>query len=151
MIDQHATHERPVVKQGCEIAIEFKLSLSDGTVVDEADVNNPLIFELGDGTLIHSLETLLEGLELGTSLKISLTPEEAFGFANPENIHSLQREEFPKDMVLQEGHVIGFTTPTGEEVPATVLQLDNQQVLMDFNHPLAGQTVVFEAKIVKVG
>lgn len=140
----------PVVKENSEIAITFKLELPDGTVVEEISENEPMRFTLGDGTFIHSLEDLLVGLELGTQAKLSLSPEDAFGFSDPENYQTMQRSDFPADMPLEIGHVIGFNTPTGEEVPGTIYEITEDEVVVDFNHPLAGATVIFTAKIEEI-
>lgn len=147
MTDTKQNSPLPVVREDSEIAISFKLSLVDGTLVEETEENQPLRFTLGDGTFVHNLEEMLVGLELGTTAKLTLSPERAFGMPNPENFQTMAKADFPAEMELQEGHVIGFNTPTGEEVPGTIHEIKEDEVVIDFNHPLAGATVIFEAKI----
>ncbi|WP_319379841.1 peptidylprolyl isomerase [Thiomicrorhabdus sp.] len=137
----------PVVQENSELSISFELRFADGTLIEKAEADEPLKFQIGDGTLIPALESLLVGLEQGTSAKFTLPPERAFGAHDPQNLHLMSRSDFPEDMPLEEGHVIGFNTPTGEEVPARVHQVNEAEVTMDFNHPLAGQTILFTAKI----
>lgn len=137
----------PVVKEDGEIEISFQLALLDGTVVEETEEGETLRFKLGDGTFLAKIESLLEGLELGTTGKFTLSPDDAFGASDPANVELLSRDLFPDEMVLEPGFVIGFTTPTGEEVPATILSLTGDEVEVDFNHPLAGHTVIFTATI----
>ena len=141
------TSPLPVVKDNSEIAITFKLELLDGTLVEESVENEPFQFTLGDGTFISTLEELLVGLELGTQAKLTLSPERAFGLPDPENHQTMQRSEFPAEMPLEIGHVIGFNTPTGDEIPGTIHDVTENEVVVDFNHPLAGETVIFTAKI----
>ncbi|HHT00122.1 MAG TPA: peptidylprolyl isomerase, partial [Thiomicrospira sp.] len=100
----------PIVKEDSEVTITFKLELVDGTLVEETPENEPMRFKIGDGTFISSLENMLVGLELGTSAKLSLSPERAFGLPDPENFQTMNKAEFPKDMALETGHVIGFNT-----------------------------------------
>lgn len=129
------------------IAIRFKLSLLDGTLVEQTESDELFEFEVGDGQFLNKLDELLIGLEEGTTGKFTLMPEQAFGLPDPNNLQTMPRAEFPQELTLQEGFVIGFNSPTGEEIPATVHSIDEQEVVMDFNHPLSGQVIVFEAKI----
>ena len=139
-----------VVADNSDIAITFKLELPDGTLVEESPKNEPFRFTVGDGTFINTLESLLIGLELGTQAKLTLSPERAFGLPNAENIQTMPRTNFPADMPLELGHVIGFNTPTGDEVPGTIREVSDSEVVVDFNHPLAGMDVIFTAKIEQI-
>lgn len=137
----------PVVRENSDIAISFKLELADGTLVEESEPDQSFRFTIGDGTFVSNLEQLLVGLELGTQAKLSLSPERAFGMPDPDNVQTMNRSDFPADMTLEVGHVIGFNTPTGEEIPGTIHEVQGDKVLIDFNHPLAGATVIFTATI----
>lgn len=140
----------PVVTEGSEIAISFKLELTDGTLVEASPEKEPFRFTMGDGTFIHTLEEMLVGLELGTQAKMTLSPERAFGVSNPENFQTMSRADFPEEMPLKTGHVIGFSTPTGEEIPGTIYDVKEDEIVVDFNHPLADTTVVFTAKVEEI-
>lgn len=140
----------PCVNEKSEIQLEFTLSLPDGTVVEQTELGEAFTFKLGDGTFIDSLESLLIGLEEGTTAKLMLSPERAFGEADSANYQIMSRQDFPAEMDLEPGYVVGFNTPTGEEVPATVHEINGDEITVDFNHPLAGKTVQFEATIIKV-
>lgn len=140
----------PVVADNSRIAISFELALPDGQVVEQATEREPLEFVIGDGTLLPKLDELLVGLELGTKAKFTLPPESAFGKSDPENIQTMLCSDFPANLELSEGQVIGFQTPTGDEVPGTILSVNDQQVEIDFNHPLADATILFTAKIEKI-
>ncbi len=136
----------PIVEENSEVAISFKLHLADGTSVEETQ-GEPLRFTLGDGTFVKNLEEMLIGLEKGTTAKMTLSPERAFGMPDSANFQNMARSDFPAEMPLEEGHVIGFNTPTGEEIPGTIHEVNDESVVVDFNHPLAGATVVFEVTI----
>lgn len=138
------------VQDNSQVEISFKLSLLDGTVVEQTEENEVFAFQIGDGQLLNNLDELLIGLEVGTTGKFTLMPEQAFGLPDPVNFQTVPKSDFPDGMPLEEGYVIGFNTPTGEEVPATIYDIKGEDVVVDFNHPLAGQVIVFEAKIEKI-
>ena len=140
----------PIVLEESEIAITFKLELPDGTLVEQTEENESFRFKIGDGTFIANLENLLVGLELGTTAKLTLSPERAFGLPDANNFQTMDKADFPADMPLEAGHVIGFNTPTGDEIPGTIHQVEGGKVVVDFNHPLAGATIIFSAKIEEI-
>jgi FKBP-type peptidyl-prolyl cis-trans isomerase SlpA len=140
------------VGPGLQIVLAFSISLPSGQVLDQADETDPVTLELGDGQLHPNLEALLIGLEVGTQAKFSVPPEDGFGYPDPTNVYDIPRVEFADDMDLVPGLVIGFTTPTGDEVPGTVVAVDEEQdqVKVDFNHPLAGENFVFDVSILAI-
>lgn len=138
------------ITAGRRVAIEYRLSLQDGTVVDATE-GEPLVFVVGDGTLDAALEGHLLGLAQGSSTRFLLGPGEAFGPHEPANVHRLPRSEFPPAMALAPGTIIEFETPTGTGVPGTVVGCDADDVEVDFNHPLAGRPFTFEVHVVEVG
>ncbi len=140
----------PRVEDHSHIEIEFKLSLLDGTLVEETDKAEVFSFQIGDGQFLNKLDELLIGLELGTRAKFNLMPDQAFGKSDPSNFQDMSRAEFSKDLDLEEGSVVGFNTPAGEEVLGTVLKLTSEVVTVDFNHPLADKMLVFEATIMAI-
>jgi FKBP-type peptidyl-prolyl cis-trans isomerase SlpA len=150
--EQNAATSSGVVLVGehSDIEIRFALSMANGTLVEQTEEGETLRFTLGDGTFLHKLEELLIGLEMGTTATFTLPPEQAFGHPDAANYQTLSRSDFPVDMPLQEGYVIGFQAPSGDEIPGKVERLEGETVVVDFNHPLAGQSVVFKATIVAI-
>ena len=107
-------------------------------------------FVLGDGTLETGLEVLLRGLHDGDRARFGLAPGQAFGERDPASVYGMPRTEFPADMALVEGTVVEFTTPGGDTVPGTVVEVDEDAVTVDFNHPLAERELSFEVEIIAV-
>jgi FKBP-type peptidyl-prolyl cis-trans isomerase SlpA len=141
----------PRVTEDSQLGIAFVLTLAgDGEVVEATEDNEVFRFQIGDGQLFSALENWLIGLELGTRVQLGLSPAQAFGEPDPSNVHRMDRGDFPKEMALEPGYVVGLNTPTGEEVPATVLSLEVDSVLLDFNHPLAGKALNFDATIQEI-
>lgn len=135
---------------GSEVIMHFTLSLADGTVADRSEADAPLHFTLGDGTLIRGLELALLGLAAGDRESVRIAPQDAFGFADPANVHAMPRADFGPELPLEPGVIIGFTTPSGEEVPGLIREVGEETVQVDFNHPLAGHEVHFEVEILEV-
>jgi FKBP-type peptidyl-prolyl cis-trans isomerase SlpA len=136
---------------GSEVTLHFRITLPDGTEALSTFEEEPLTVVIGDGTLRGGLELALYGLKAGDTQTLTLDPDQAFGWHDDALIHQMPRSDFPADMALEEGQVIGFTTPSGEEAAGSVMQLGEEQVTVDFNHPLAGKQVTFEVQILKVG
>ena len=142
--------EALTIGPGCEVLMHFTLSLADGTVADSTREDEPLRFVMGDGTLIEGLELVLYGLKVGDRQCLAIGPRDAFGFPDEANIHTMPRDEFPPEMQLETGMIIGFTTPSGEEVPGAIQEMKGDEVVVDFNHPLAGYEVIFDVEILEV-
>lgn len=135
---------------GSEVSMYFTLSLPDGTVADCTDENEPLVFTMGDGSLIEGLEMMLYGLKEGDKQCLSVEPIDAFGYPDEESIHQMPREDFDESFNLDEGVIIEFQTPSGEAIPGTIKKVTKEEVTVDFNHPCAGFVVTFDVEIVKI-
>ena len=122
----------------------FKLTLEDGTLVDEAGKDDPLRITPGDGVLHPALEACLEDLQPGERNLWILTPEEGFGLPDPAAFQSMPKHQFPADQTLEVGTLMSFSLPSGEEVAGLIESLDEDNVMVNFNHPLAGHTLSFD-------
>ena len=147
---EHTETDVKRVEADSVIEIRYQLMLMDGTLVDETEGDETFTLKLGEGQMLDKLEALLVGLPVGTSNTFMLSPEQAFGQPDPNNIHTMSRSEFPEEMSLKEKMVIGFEGPDGEEVPGWIVGLEEDEVVVDFNHPLSGQTLKFDVSIVDI-
>ena len=138
------------IQAGSKVTMHFSLTLEDGTVAEDSFDSEPLEFIMGDGSLNEGLELGLYGMQAGEEETLSMTPEQTFGFHDPENLHEMLRSEFDADMDLAEGMIIGFTTPAGDEVPGIIREVSDKLVIVDFNHPLAGHELLYRVKILDV-
>ncbi len=134
---------------GSTVTLHFSLALTDGTEAFNTG-DESLTCTMGDGTLLPGLELALYGLKTGEEQTLTLTPEQAWGERNPDLIKKLPRSDFPSDTNFEAGQVLAFSLTDGEETTGTLLSVDNDQVLVDFNHPLSGHNVVFRARILDV-
>jgi len=139
------------IQPGCSVVIKYTLAIENGTVIESTDGTDPMRFTIGDGTLIDGLESVVSGMQPGERQCVSLDPREAFGFADETSVHVMPRADFPEDIQLEPGLIIGFTTPSGEEIPGKVMDVvDDESVVIDFNHPLAGHTITFDVELISV-
>jgi len=140
------------IQAGSSVLINYTLALENGTVVESTHDTDPLRLSLGDGTFIEGLESVLIGMKVGERQCLQLDPREAFGFPDETNVHMLTRDKFPEDMPLEKDLIIGFTTPSGEEIPGRIMEMpDDDLVIVDFNHPLAGHSVTFDVEVMAIG
>jgi FKBP-type peptidyl-prolyl cis-trans isomerase SlpA len=142
---------KKVVTQDSKVSLHFSLSLADGTAVDGTTDGEPMTFTMGDGALIPAFESILQGMKVGDKQQVSLDPRESFGFPDEENKHWMERSMFSDDMELQEDLIFEFRTPAGDQVPGLLLELTDEKVLVDFNHPLAGHEIIFSVEILAIG
>lgn len=139
------------VVAGSTVTLEFKLSLADGQVVESAGHDDPLQFEIGDQTLVEGLEQRLLGLSAGAGARFNIPAQEfVFGIHDDDKVLNVPRKEFADDMQLELGHIVTFDLPNGEEVLGTIRKLDDDDVEVDFNHPLVGRDFIFEVEIIDV-
>ena len=139
-----------IIGPDSEVTLHFTLTLRDGTVAETSRDGEPLQLRIGDGSMIPGLELALYGLHAGSTQRLQIEPQDAFGFPDPANVHAMSVHDFPEDMELEQGIIISFTTPDGEELPGTVVEVDDEQVMVDFNHPLCGHVIDFDVEILAV-
>lgn len=140
------------IQAGSSVLINYTLAIEDGSVVESTEGTDPMRFSIGDGALIEGLEAVLIDMKVGDRQCMQLEAVEAFGFADETNVHMLTRDKFPEDMPLEKDLIIGFTTPSGEEIPGRIMEMpDDNLVIVDFNHPLAGHAVTFDVEVMAIG
>ncbi|AIN60285.1 FKBP-type peptidyl-prolyl cis-trans isomerase SlpA [Pseudomonas sp. TE6288] len=137
------------IGQNTEVTLHFALHLENGDTVDSTFDKAPATFKVGDGNLLPGFENALFGFKAGDQRKLSIAPENAFGQHNPQNVQVMPRSQF-EGMELSEGLLVIFNDAANTELPGVVKAFDDNQVTIDFNHPLAGKTLNFEVQILDV-
>jgi FKBP-type peptidyl-prolyl cis-trans isomerase SlpA len=135
---------------GTKVTLHFALRLQDGEVIDSNFERDPATFVVGDGNLLPGFEKAIFGLLEGERKTLTISPEQGFGQRNPNNLQEFPRSEFAPDMELKEGLVLSFTDAQKTELPGVVSHFDENLVVVDFNHPLAGRDIVFDVAILKI-
>lgn len=144
------TESERVIGPGTSVTLHFALCLEDGEVIDSNFEQEPATFTVGDEQLLPGFEQALFGLKAGDTRTFHIAPEDGFGQHNPSNVQHMPRAQFGADLPLEEGLVLSFADAQQTELPGVVREFDDQQVVVDFNHPLAGRTIVFEVAILRV-
>jgi FKBP-type peptidyl-prolyl cis-trans isomerase SlpA len=147
MTEQAAQETR--IGQNTEVTLHFALHLENGDTVDSTFDKAPATFKVGDGSLLPGFEALIFGFKAGDKRTLQVPPENAFGQPNPQNVQIMPRSQF-QNMELSEGLLVIFNDAANTELPGVVKAIDDDQVTVDFNHPLAGKTLTFEVEIFEV-
>lgn len=137
-------------KQGDTVQVHYKGTLQDGTVFDTSEGRDPLSFTIGSGEVIEGFEKAVDGMEVGETKMTRLDVEEAYGERNDELELEVPREQLPDELDVEVGTPLQLQQPDGRAVPVTVTALDEQNVTLDANHPLAGQPLEFELTLVDI-
>ncbi|WP_136681582.1 peptidylprolyl isomerase [Neptunomonas sp. XY-337] len=132
-----------------KVTLHFAIRLKSGDVVDDNFAGDPASFVIGDGNMLAGFEAALFGMKAGERKTHEILPENGFGMPNPSNMQVMERSAF-EGMELEPGLVVSFQDPTGE-LPGVIRSFDDNKVEVDFNHPLAGQTLEFDVEILSVG
>tara|TARA_R110002073_G_scaffold50154_3_gene133012 strand:- start:5477 stop:5938 length:462 start_codon:yes stop_codon:yes gene_type:complete len=138
------------IDKNTKVSLHFSLSLNDGSIVDSTFDKAPASFEFGDGQLPDGFQGFLVGLVAGDKEAFMVPPEKSFGMPNPNNQQTMKRTDFPADMALAEGLMISFADANKSELPGVVKDFNDDEVIIDFNHPLAGETLKFVVEIQSV-
>ena len=138
------------VGEGTCVHLNFALRLDDGEGVDSNFEGDPVSFTVGDGSLLPGFERRLFGLGPGERREFTVPPEDAFGQHNPQNTYRVKRDQFEDGIELEKGLVCSFADAAGGELPGVVVAFDDDEVTVDFNHPLAGRTLIFDVQIHRV-
>ncbi|MCU0804496.1 MAG: FKBP-type peptidyl-prolyl cis-trans isomerase [Burkholderiales bacterium] len=131
------------------VTLRYRLALADGTEVVSTFGGNPATFQLGAGQLAPPLEERLVGLSAGQRERFDL-PADALGAHRPELVQRARRADLPAGTPLVVGGAIDLVGPEGQPLSARVAAFDDVSVTLDFNHPLAGRALVFEAEVIAV-
>lgn len=135
------------VADGMVVSLDYTLRLDDGQVVDSSDGREALQFLQGQGQIIPGLEQALYGMEVGEEKDVEVAPEDGYGETDPEAYQMVPHNIFPSDMELSEGMGLRMRDDAGQPLEAYVAEVSQDGVLLDFNHPLAGETLYFHVKI----
>jgi FKBP-type peptidyl-prolyl cis-trans isomerase SlpA len=136
------------VELGTKVTLHFALVLEDGDVIDSNFETVPATFTVGDGNLLPGFESTLIGLENGDEREFTIPPEEAFGQHNPQNVQRVDRSNFDQQE-LEVGAMFSFQNGDGE-LPGVIIEFEDEEILVDFNHPLAGKNIIFQVKIMDI-
>ena len=138
-------------KKGDTVKVHYTGTLDDGTEFDSSRDRDPLEFKLGEGSVIAGFDNGVSGMEVGEKKTINIPAAEAYGESNPEMIGKLERTMLPEGMEPKVGDALELSLQDGNSIPAIVVDSAEDHIVVDANHPLAGQALNFELELVAIG
>ena len=141
----------PKADTGQTVRVHYRGTLNDGTEFDSSHRREePLEFTIGLDRMIPGFEQAVTGLEPGESVKVEIPADEAYGTRSEELVREFARAEFPDHIQLEEGVILSADSPEGQRVRFKVLSVTEEVVVLDGNHPLAGEDLTFEIELVEI-
>jgi peptidylprolyl isomerase len=136
------------VENGNYVQVHYTGTLEDGSVFDSSEGKEPLETLVGHQMLIKGFDNALVGMEEGEEKEITIPKDEAYGDRHEELIRDIPLSELGEDIKPEVGMTLGVKSPEGQVFPATVKEVTDEKIVLDANHPLAGQTLKFKLKLV---
>lgn len=138
-------------KAGDTVKIHYTGTLTDGSIFDSSSGRDPLEFTVGSGQIIPGLDAAIPGMEVGEKKTVTAPADQAYGPIDPGNRQAVPRGDIPDDIPLDLGSQLQVSSPDGQQTMAvTVVEVTEEQVVLDANHPLAGHDLTFAIEIVAI-
>ncbi|KAF2955075.1 peptidylprolyl isomerase [Marinitoga sp. 38H-ov] len=138
------------VQKGSVVKLHYKGTLSDGSVFDSSEGREPLEFTAGAGQVIPGFDKAVMDMEVGEKKTFTIPSEEAYGEYSEEKVFELPRQSFPPNIDEALGQTVQLGDQSGNVFLAKILEVTDEIVKMDTNHPLAGKDLTFEIEIVEI-
>ncbi len=138
------------VETGHRIRVHYTGKLTDGSVFDSSTGKDPLEFVVGAGQMIPGFDTGVVGMKIGEERTLTLPPEEAYGLRDEEMVFNFPRSMLPKGYTPVVGEMLRMTSCDGAPMRVTIRKIEGEQILLDANHFLAGESLIFSVKLVEI-
>jgi len=147
--EKQPNEEVPMVTEGKLVKVIYTLTV-DGNVVDSSKEGEPFEFTAGSSQVIPGFDEAIMGMKAGEKNSFQVSPEKGYGQENPKGIQEVPRDKLPADMKPEVGMTLHATIPDGQAIPARIIEIQEDIIILNFNHPLAGKTLNFEVEVVDV-
>ena len=141
----------PKAKAGDSVKVHYTGKLKDGTVFDSSKGREPLAFQVGAGQMIKGFDAAVDGMEVGDTKTAEIPAAEAYGEARQDLIFDVPKSNLPEDLKPEVGQQLAMSQPNGQQVPVTVKEVEEDKVIIDANHQLAGKDLIFDIQLVEIG
>ena len=138
-----------MIESGSTVKVHYKGTLNDGAIFDSSEGRDPLEFQVGAGQVIPGFDSAVQAMDVGSSKTVTIPCAEAYGDVVPELIATVPKTQFPEDIQPEVGQTFELQSPQGN-LPVRVMDINDEGILLDGNHPLAGQDLTFELTLVGV-
>ena len=139
------------VKNGDTVKVHYHGKLTDGSTFDSSEGRDPLEFTVGSGQVIKGFDDAMVNMEVGEKKTVQIPVDHAYGERNEDMIMEYPKTEFPADMTPEVGMELHMSDNAGNVFPVVIAEVKDESVLLDANHPLAGEDLTFEIELVSIG
>jgi peptidylprolyl isomerase len=137
-----------MIENGKVVSVHYVGKFTDGEVFDSSEGREPLQFEVGSGQLIPGFESAIIGKVVGDKVTANITPEEGYGLVREDLIVSVPLDKMPGDVEV--GQALEAQGENGQSAQVFVKEINEDNVVIDGNHPLAGKDLVFEIEVIEI-
>ena len=138
------------VKSGDKVKVHYHGRLVNGETFDSSEGRSPLEFEVGSGMVIKGFDDGVTGMTVGEKKTINIPVDEAYGPKNEEMLIEMPKDRFPKEMEIEIGMPLSMSNGSGQNFQVVVIEIKEDAVVLDANHPLAGQDLIFDLELVEI-
>jgi FKBP-type peptidyl-prolyl cis-trans isomerase 2 len=137
-------------KKGDKVKVHYHGKLTNGETFDSSTGREPLEFEIGSGSVIKGFDDGVSGMKVGEKKTVNIPVDEAYGPRSEDMLIEFPKDRFPGDMEIKEGMQLMMSNGSGQNIPVIVTEVKDDAVILDANHPLAGEDLVFEIELVEI-
>lgn len=148
-VEKEPNEEVKMVTEGKLVKVNYTLTV-DGNVVDSSKEGEPFEFTAGSSQVIPGFEEAIMGMKAGEKKSFQVSPDKGYGEENPKGIQKVPKEKLPTNMNPEVGMTLQATMPDGQAIPARIIEVEEDIIILNFNHPLAGKTLNFEVEIIDI-
>ncbi len=139
-----------IASKGNSVKVHYTGRLEDGTVFDSSQNREPLQFTLGDGNMIKGFDAAVHGMEIGQEITVTIPSDEAYGEKREDMMIDIPRNQVPEHIKPELGMELTLQSQEGHPMPVKVVHLDDEKIILDANHPLAGEDLIFDITLVEI-
>jgi len=137
-------------KKGDKVKVHYQGKLISGETFDSSSGREPLEFEIGSGSVIKGFDEGVSGMKVGEKKTINIPVDEAYGERSEDMLIEFPKDRFPKDMEIKEGMQLMMSNGSGQNIPVIVTEVKDDAVILDANHPLAGEDLIFDIELIEI-
>jgi peptidylprolyl isomerase/FKBP-type peptidyl-prolyl cis-trans isomerase SlpA len=139
------------IKNGQTVKVHYQGTFDDGIEFDNSHKRGePISFQIGSGQMIKGFEGAVMDMSVGETKDVSLTPDAAYGNVNPQKLLTVPKTSFPPSFEFKEGNTVQGKSPDGKMLMGLIREVQDENVVIDANHPLAGRNINFKIELMEV-
>lgn len=137
-------------KKDDKVKVHYTGSLEDGTVFDSSRERDPLEFTVGTGQVIPGFENGIIGMTIGDTKTVLIDVDNAYGQVRDDLIIEVEKDDIPADIKPEKGQQLQINQAEGKVIPVTIIDVKEDKIILDANHPLAGKSLTFEIELLEI-